>query len=75
MRQKLAHRAPGQTLNATVLVNEAYLRLVGESSPILKLLAVCDSIRSSERPSKGAGAFIPPRVPAAFVLARRLQPP
>src|SRR5258708_9538741 len=27
--QKLAHEPPGQTLQATALVNEAYLRLVG----------------------------------------------
>jgi RNA polymerase sigma factor (TIGR02999 family) len=27
--QKLAHEAPGQTLSATALVHEAYLRLVG----------------------------------------------
>jgi RNA polymerase sigma factor (TIGR02999 family) len=28
--QRLAHEAPGQTLNATALVHEAYLRLVGD---------------------------------------------
>jgi RNA polymerase sigma factor (TIGR02999 family) len=28
--QKLAHEKPGQTLSATALVHEAYLRLVGE---------------------------------------------
>ncbi len=28
--RKMAHEAPGQTLNATALVHEAYLRLVGE---------------------------------------------
>src|SRR5436853_379646 len=28
--QKLAHERPGQTLDATALVHEAYLRLVGE---------------------------------------------
>src|SRR5438874_9442514 len=28
--QKLAHEKPGQTLQATALVHEAYLRLVGE---------------------------------------------
>jgi hypothetical protein len=28
--QKLAHEAPGQTLQATALVHEAYLRLVGK---------------------------------------------
>jgi RNA polymerase sigma factor (TIGR02999 family) len=31
--QKLAHEAPGQTLQATALVHEAYLRLVGTSDP------------------------------------------
>lgn len=31
-RQKLAHEAPGQTLTATALVHEAYLRLVGQSA-------------------------------------------
>src|SRR5262245_49410490 len=29
--QRLAHEAPGQTLQATALVHEAYLRLVGQS--------------------------------------------
>src|SRR5438874_13744797 len=29
--QKLAHERPGQTLDATALVHEAYLRLVGVS--------------------------------------------
>ena len=28
-RQKLAHEAPGQTLDATALVHEAYLRMIG----------------------------------------------
>src|SRR5215469_10451047 len=28
--QKLAHETPGQTLDATALVHEAYLRLTGE---------------------------------------------
>src|ERR1700730_15383138 len=31
--QKLAGEAPGQTLQATALVHEAYLRLVGEQDP------------------------------------------
>lgn len=31
--QKMAHEQPGQTLEATALVHEAYLRLVGTSSP------------------------------------------
>ncbi len=31
--QKLSHEAPGQTLEATALVHEAYLRLVGEPGP------------------------------------------
>ena len=31
--QKLAHEKPGQTLEATALVHEAYLRLVGDHSP------------------------------------------
>src|SRR5262245_17296462 len=30
---KLVHEAPGQTLQATALVHEAYLRLVGEEGP------------------------------------------
>jgi RNA polymerase sigma factor (TIGR02999 family) len=30
--QKLAHETPGQTLDATSLVHEAYLRLVGDAS-------------------------------------------
>src|SRR5215468_1416874 len=31
--QKLAHEKPGQTLDATALVHEAYLRLLGTSEP------------------------------------------
>ena len=31
--QKLAHEKPGQTLDATSLVHEAYLRLVGTGDP------------------------------------------
>ena len=31
--QKLAHEKPGQTLQATALVHEAYLRLVGDGQP------------------------------------------
>jgi RNA polymerase sigma factor (TIGR02999 family) len=31
--QKLAHEAPGQTLQPTALVHEAYLRLVGDGEP------------------------------------------
>jgi RNA polymerase sigma factor (TIGR02999 family) len=31
--QRLAHEAPGQTLQATALVHEAYLRLVGAEDP------------------------------------------
>src|SRR5262245_22634814 len=30
--QKMAHEAPGQTLNATALVHEAYIRLVGSAA-------------------------------------------
>jgi RNA polymerase sigma factor (sigma-70 family) len=32
-RQKLTHEKPGQTLQATALVHEAYLRLVGPAGP------------------------------------------
>ena len=37
--QKLAHEKPGQTLQATALVHEAYLRLVGNqpAAQVLKL--------------------------------------
>src|SRR6187551_2638629 len=31
--QKLAHEAPGQTLQATALVHEAYVRLVASAEP------------------------------------------
>ena len=31
---KLAHERPGQTLDATALVHEAYIRLVGPSDPV-----------------------------------------
>src|SRR5579862_387181 len=33
---KLAHEAPGQTLQPTALVHEAWLRLVGDQSPSFK---------------------------------------
>jgi hypothetical protein len=39
--QKLAHESPGQTLQATALVHEAYLRPVGEhllAAPVHHLL-------------------------------------
>jgi RNA polymerase sigma factor (TIGR02999 family) len=42
-RQRLAREAPGQTLNATALVHEAYLRLVG---------------KDPEQPWDGRGHFI-----------------
>ena len=32
-RAKLGHEKPGQTLQATALVHEAYLRLVGPAGP------------------------------------------
>ncbi len=32
-RYKLAHERPGQTLQATALVHEAYLRMVGQQTP------------------------------------------
>lgn len=32
-RARMAHLAPGQTIQATALVHEAYLKLVGESDP------------------------------------------
>jgi RNA polymerase sigma factor (TIGR02999 family) len=32
--QKLAHEKPGHTLQATALVHEAYLRLVGQQDPV-----------------------------------------
>jgi len=32
-RQKLGHEKPGQTLQPTALVHEAYLRLVGSAGP------------------------------------------
>src|SRR5512139_3192098 len=34
--QKLSHEAPGQTLQATALVHEAYLRLVGDEPQSLQ---------------------------------------
>jgi len=32
--QKMSHERPGQTLQATALVHEAYIRLVGDEEPI-----------------------------------------
>src|SRR5512136_942377 len=34
--QKLSHETPGQTLQATALVHEAYIRLVGDGAPAWK---------------------------------------
>src|SRR5262245_47943757 len=34
--RKLAHEKPGQTLQATALVHEAYLRLAGDQGPTTK---------------------------------------
>src|SRR5213593_1363857 len=34
--QRLAHEKPGQTLQPTALVHEAYLRLVGDQAPTTK---------------------------------------
>ena len=45
--QKLAHEQPGQTLQATALVHEAYLRLVGDGKRRTGPIAV---ISSSPRP-------------------------
>jgi hypothetical protein len=36
--QRLAHENPGQTLQATALVHEAYLRLVGQKGGIRTVL-------------------------------------
>ena len=46
--RKLAHEAPGQTLQATALVHEAYLRLVGKSE---------DKSAAGERPWDSRGHF------------------
>jgi RNA polymerase sigma factor (sigma-70 family) len=39
-RAKLGHEKPGQTLQATALVHEAYLRLVGPAGPVESEVAV-----------------------------------
>ncbi|HEY1378342.1 MAG TPA: ECF-type sigma factor, partial [Gemmataceae bacterium] len=45
--QKLAHEKPGQTLDATALVHEAYLRLVAGG----------DAAAAREQPCSGRGHF------------------
>jgi RNA polymerase sigma factor (TIGR02999 family) len=54
--QKLAHEPPGQTLDATALVHEAYLRLVGENP------------KEEPRPFKDRGHFFA----AAAMAMRRI---
>src|SRR5437016_12543669 len=51
---KLAHEAPGQTLQATALVHEAWLRLVGDQNPSFNdrthfFRASAEAMRSEER--------------------------
>jgi len=50
-RQKLGHEKPGQTLQPTALVHEAYLRLVGSAGPAEPELPVDADSRS--RPAGG----------------------
>src|ERR1700730_13979150 len=54
--QKLAHERPGQTLDATALVHDAYLRLVGENP------------KEDPRPFKDRGHFFA----AAAMAMRRI---
>jgi len=51
--QKLSREAPGQTLQATALVHEAYIRLVGSRDPGWRTGAT--SLRLRQRP---CGAFL-----------------
>jgi RNA polymerase sigma factor (sigma-70 family) len=51
-RQKLTHEKPGQTLQATALVHEAYLRLVGSAGPAGREAAVDGDSRV--RPAGGS---------------------
>ena len=50
-RQKLGHEKPGQTLQPTALVHEAYLRLVGSAGPAEPDVRVDSDARS--RPAGG----------------------
>ena len=50
---KMAHEKPGQTLQATALVHEAYLRLVGGSRPSTGTAGVT----SSPPPPRPCAAF------------------
>jgi RNA polymerase sigma factor (sigma-70 family) len=54
-RQKLTHEKPGQTLQATALVHEAYLRLVGPAGPAEPEQGV-DSAAVDPEESRRAGA-------------------
>ena len=54
--QKLAHEKPGQTLQATALVHEAYLRLVGPSETPNSLGTV-GAISSAPRPKPCVGSL------------------
>jgi RNA polymerase sigma factor (sigma-70 family) len=54
---KLAHEKPGQTLQATALVHEAYLRLVGETPlPPREGLGEGEALDHREEISRGKGA-------------------
>jgi RNA polymerase sigma factor (TIGR02999 family) len=70
--EKMAHEKPGQTLEATALVHEAYLRLVGQfpekhwdhrghffaaAAEAMRRILV-ERARSRKRPKRGAGAVV-----------------
>ena len=53
--QKLSHEKPGQTLQATALVHEAYIRLVGTSVPIHRTVATSSPPQRRDAPDPGRG--------------------
>jgi DNA-directed RNA polymerase specialized sigma24 family protein len=55
---RLAHEAPGQTLQATALVHEVYLRLVGEASTDT---GTAPAISLWQRPCAASSSRTPPQ--------------
>ena len=74
--QKLTHEWPGQTLDATALVHEAYLRLVGERQFAGSRHFFAAAAEGCRLPSDAAAVTgLPPWRPAAASSAPRFWQP
>ena len=54
---RLAHEKPGQTLQATALVHEAYLRLVGSEGPVEPELRVDSGFAAPDGSRRAGGTY------------------